>query len=167
MSEIRDSVKSTIGEGACTIAAICEATSLEPQQVYAAVHGLKKDGEIAKGEGGYAIVDADPSEGDAAAEAAEVAERIIAKVKGRKPRGKRATPPPETKPRRKAKKRVAAREPVAAKPHAASGVPRTTPAVVDVEFARFGEYVVLKKNDLVELLRVMRRWSQMIEAMPA
>lgn len=67
-----------------------------------------------------------------------------------------ASPPPKVNGHRQPKKR------------AAVSVIRPTElpdAVPPVEFAKFGEFVVLKKADVVALLQTMQRWSSMVEAM--
>lgn len=61
---------------------------------------------------------------------------------------------PPLKPKRR-KKRVARAEPPPAK--IANGHGNA------IEFARFGEYVVLRTADVIELLRVIERWRDMLE----
>lgn len=159
MSGIQDQVLSAIGEGCTDSASVCETTGLEPNQVHQAVFILKKAGKITKGADGYAIADG--------VDVAQVAERIAAEVvskaaaEPKKARKKRAAPPPETKPRRRPKKRVKAATAKPANGHAGNGVASA------VEFARFGDFVVLKRPDVIELLRTMQRWQQMVEAVLA
>lgn len=61
------------------------------------------------------------------------------------------------KVKRTPKKRAAKQAAPQSNGHAANGSA--------VEFAKFGDYVVLKRTDVVDLLRTMQRWSDMVERM--
>src|SRR5690242_6024017 len=147
MSGIQDEVLAAICDGCASASAVCDNTGLEPNQVHQAVFILKKAGKVIKGRGGYALADgAEVEPDDEVAAKTEPGKPRKARA-GRSGRSKRAAPAEST--------RVAV----------ANGHRRAGNGAV--EFACFGDFVVLKRCDVVELLLVMERWRQMIEATAA
>lgn len=144
MSEVTDSVLAAVDGGARDTAAIEEATGLEKQQIYAAVHTLKKSGALVKGENGLERGEGTGAvkEQRATSPAAESSSPTISKKAplARKVKAKRATG------KRLGKKAVAAPVP--------SKIAAAVPAIA---FTRFGEYVVLKRSDLLDFFSVIDR----------
>jgi hypothetical protein len=154
MTTTNDRVLAAIADGETTVQGICETTGLEANQVHQAAFLLKKSGSIIKGEAGYELTDA-ALEPPAAEDSSPppVAKR---KYKKRTPKSARAPKAASTKKRRYVRKAQAPRQ---SNGHVASN------GHASVEFARFGDFVVLKRPDVVELLQLMRRWSDMVEGM--
>jgi hypothetical protein len=134
---VQSQVLAAIADGETTAKGICDITGFERNAVHQAVFLLKKGGLVTKNENGYAIGDG-----------AEV------------PAPAPHTPSPAKKPRRARRKRVAAKRPTA---KGNNGYAANDNGHAAVEFARFGDFVVLKKADVVDLLRAMQRWQQMVE----
>lgn len=148
MSEITDTILAAIENGARTAAAIEEATGLERSQIYTGVHTLKQSGAVVRSDDGLTR-----SDGTAPKQKVRAAAPNVEVV---------APPPARGKTRRKAKrtKRVTAKA-APRKPRVAASAPsRPTP----VAFARFGEYVVVRHEDLAHLLAVLERWRAVLQA---
>lgn len=151
MSATNDAVLSAIGDGAKSTGAICDATGFEPSTVHQATWQLKKSGAIAKGETGF-----------------ELGDGVAPKSRTHEARAPADDAPPQSRKPKKTKRTKKANG-GAAKP-AKAITPRTNGhakpnGAGQVEFTRFGEYVVMRRVDVVELLTIFERWRQMIESM--
>lgn len=141
MSELRDTILAAIDGGARDRAAIIEATGLEHQQVSNLLFNLKASGAIVKNDEGYARIDSTTPPlrrrtHDAVEQPPETAQ----------PRARKAT---------KLRKANGASVPVPV------AVNRTS--VAPVAFARFGEYVVVRMEDLAELVATLDRWRSIAD----
>jgi hypothetical protein len=149
MSGIQDQVLEAIDAGCNSSAAIMEATSLEASQVYPAVSLLKGKGIIRKTDDGLVRVD-----GATPARVARVHEAVAG---------------PAAAPQKPAKKRKQKRK--ANGSNGAASHPLPVPVIAKaaappVGFATFGEYVVLKMDDLrdlAELVARLDRWRPIAE----
>lgn len=139
VSELRDIVLAAIDGGARDRAAIIEATGLEERQVSNLLFNLKAAGAIAKDDEGYSRAGAPPPK-------RRTHEAVEPEAAPEAPK------PQRCKRRRKAN-------------GAAVPVPITAcdDAVPPVGFARFGEYVVLRMDDLAELVQLLERWRPIAE----
>lgn len=146
MSEITDRILSAVGDGARDVAAIEAATGLERTQIYTGIHTLKANGEVAKDADGYTLGGAETPRRPRIHEASAT-----------------AAPPPE-------RKRCKAGKAKAAKPAKGNGAahpvirPGNGHDDAPIAFARFGEYVVLKREDVAALLATLERWRAVVDA---
>lgn len=157
MSEIQDCVLAAIDGGARDVDAIEEASGLERQQIYNAVHQLKKVGLVMKGDAGLlrtAEAVGKPNGHDKSETSTATPAPRSRKSASPQPRKQRQAP--KGKPRKVPKrgKRTARAAPVKA-------------AQPVIEVARFGEFVVIRRVDLVTLAKLfdaILQWRDAIQA---
>jgi hypothetical protein len=166
VSDIQESILAAIDNGARDTAALEEATGLEKQQIYGAVHFLKKTGAIIKSDDGLVRADAAKPNGNGNGNGAdrEVPAATVEKRAPGRPRkinGADSDPPP-----RRTKRAKAAPKPRKVGKRAADST-AVTPKRPAIEVARFGEFVVIRHADLVklaELFGAIVQWRDAIKA---
>lgn len=147
MSTIREAVLEAIDGGARNNAAIRDATGFEAAQVSSQLFHLKSSGVIVKSEDGYLRTESTP----------EPKSRVHGAPE---PEG---SPPPAAKKgrrTRKVKRQVRAAKAV---PKKSAPKPKPNGGNGTAHFARFGEFVVVRHSDLVELFAMVDRWRKVIE----
>lgn len=169
MTTISGAILDAISDGARTRSAIIEATGLEEKQVANNIYQLKSQGRINTDEGGYTIGASEAGHPPPAprvhaiangAESADDKKKVAKRAAAKAPKAKRA----------KAQKHTKVNGATHALPEGQPAAPRVaTPdsAAAPVEFTYFGEFVVIRRKDVAELLKavaIMDRWRVVVEA---
>jgi hypothetical protein len=159
MTTIREDVMSAVNDGHTSVAAICEATGYESRQVVNALYQLKADKSVVAADDGLKVVD-----GKRAARVNGEAVPIVVKAKRKPGRPKKARTPPGGKKRAQAKR---VKRKVDKRPAKARAPVSATPGRAAIDFTYFGEFCVVRRTDVAELLKVVEiieRWRKVVEA---
>jgi hypothetical protein len=150
LSTIRESILEAIDGGAGTHAAVMEATGFESVQITNALQQLRASGAITKGADGWSRMNGVEKQKSRVHQASNGADS--------------ASPPPAAKKRaykKRAKSKVAAAPAIAA---ARPAKAKSNGVNGAVNFAAFGEVVVVRRKDLAELLAMVERWRGVMGA---
>lgn len=183
---IRDSIIEAVGNGARDVAAVAAAAQLEEKQVYDNLYHLKRDGIVVTGHAGLQLAPGqrmpcktiDPST-IALTPAVEAAISGIGKTEPKgngaagaplvTPQKRKSAPPKAEAPPRGKRKPKSTGKPrkVATQGKPAKHVAAPESARPVIEVTAFGDYVILKRSDLVELAKIfalVEQWRRAIEA---
>lgn len=155
MSQIGDAICSAIDDGARNHAAIVEATGFESKQVSNHLFHLKASGAVVKGPDGLV-------RGDGTAPKRTVHE--AAQSEGSPPPAtrKKASKVKRRAAKRRAKAAVSTRVAKSARIHKREPAPVPVVATNRIASQRFGDFVVLRHHDLVELVETLERWRSVV-----